>query len=154
MGIFSRLFEGSKEHSLDEYQSGTLSLDERAIVQTLAELDIDAAIAAHKNWKLRLDNYLAGQSSEDLRPEMICVDNACALGKWIYSGGQETMGKVPFFKMLITWHKRFHLEASSVVSLMQANRKPEAQALLIGSYAHVSDQVIRVLETLKKTKFS
>ena len=38
-------------------------------------LDIDIAIMAHENWNLRLQSYLQGNSTEDLRPEVVCCDD-------------------------------------------------------------------------------
>jgi hypothetical protein len=85
--------------------------------QALAALDIDVAIRAHQNWKDRLTLYLEGKSSEDLRPELICHDNRCDLGKWIYSDGEKQLGQYTIFSELRAVHKMFHRQASSVIAL-------------------------------------
>jgi len=117
--------------------------------KALTELDIDVAIGAHKNWKDRLTNYLEGNSSEDLRPEVICHDDRCDLGKWIHSDGQRQLGQYPMFTELRAVHKMFHQQASSVVALHQAGKVDAAKWLLDGEYTKTSTRIIRRLEDLK-----
>lgn len=66
--------------------------------------------------------YLEGKSSEDLRPELICHDNRCDLGKWIYSDGEKQLGQYIVFSELRAVHKMFHLHASSVVALTKCGQ--------------------------------
>lgn len=117
--------------------------------KALVALDIDVAIGAHQNWKTRLDAYLGGRSSEDLRPERICADDCCDLGKWIYSSGAEQLGRYPIFGELRAVHKMFHHQASSVVALHQSGKSAEARALLDGEYSKTSGRIIRRLQDLK-----
>lgn len=118
--------------------------------KALTELDIDVAIGAHKNWKDRLTNYLEGNSSEDLRPEVICHDDRCDLGKWIHSDGQQQLGRYPIFTELRAVHKMFHQQASSVVALHQAGKLDAAKWLLDGEYTKTSTRIINRLEDLKQ----
>ena len=115
----------------------------------LIALDIDVAIGAHQNWKNRLISYLEGQSTEDLRPEVICHDDRCDLGKWIHSDGQRQLGKYSMFAELRATHKMFHQQASSVVALHQAGKKEAAQWLLDGEYSKTSAKVVGRLMDLK-----
>lgn len=117
--------------------------------KALVALDIDVAIGAHQNWKNRLISYLEGQSTEDLRPEVICHDDRCDLGKWIHSDGQRQLGQYSMFAELRATHKMFHQQASSVVALHQAGKKEAAKWLLDGEYAKTSDKVVRRLMDLK-----
>jgi Chemoreceptor zinc-binding domain len=133
---FIRRFFGSSEHSTES--------DEfiRAVDDGL---DLRAAVAAHENWKIRLDAYLAGQSSEDLRPEVICFDDRCDLGKWIHSTGKARLGRLPGFTALLSDHKQFHYAASNVVALAKAGKKLDALKMLAGPYAHASKGVMGAL---------
>lgn len=119
------------------------------VAQALTKLDLDIAIGAHKNWKDRLTNYLAGNSSEDLRPEVICHDDRCDLGKWIHSDGQRQLGQYSMFLELRAVHKIFHQQASSVVALHQSGKLEAAQWLLDGEYSKTSDRIVSRLEDLK-----
>lgn len=113
-------------------------------------LDIHAAIAAHENWKLRLETYLAGRSQEDLRPEVICFDDRCDLGKWIHGKGRARLGAYPGFSALTEHHRMFHYVASNVVSLAQVGKKVEAERMLQGVYAENSAAVVKSLHQLQE----
>jgi hypothetical protein len=157
MGFFSRLFGSNDAKSnevaaknADTLRASEMGLDAKTAAAVLDEIDIDTAIAAHENWKLRLQNYVNGQSTEDLRPEFICMDDRCDLGKWLHGAGTQRLGKFPAFAVLIARHKYFHIQASSVVAMTQSEQKDEATRVLEGSYRHASTQVILLLKELKR----
>ena len=127
-----------------------IRLDPAAAAAVLAEIDIDTAIAAHENWKLRLQNYLDGKSSEDLKPEVVCQDDRCDLGKWLHGAGKMRLGAYPAFSVLIARHKYFHVQASTVVALSQAGNRKMAAHALESSYRHASSQVMLLLKELKR----
>lgn len=159
MGFFSRLFGMD---ALDKVKTGTsrlpddaagpneLGLDAKSAAAVLAEIDIDTAIAAHDNWKLRLQNYVNGKSSETLQAEVVCLDDRCDLGKWLHGPGGQRLGKYPAFSVLIARHKYFHVQASTVVALVQADDKHKASKMLDSSYRHASNQVTLLLKELKR----
>ncbi len=114
------------------------------------ELDIEAAISAHENWRLRLELYLAGTSQETFIPSVVCSDNHCDLGRWIHGKGTTHLGKYPGFTALKTHHKMFHLTASNVIALVQADKKGEADKLLSTKFVDSSDQVLTDLRMMQK----
>jgi hypothetical protein len=110
-------------------------------------LDLNAAVAAHENWKIRLDLFLAGQSKEDLRPEVICFDDRCDLGQWmIHSSGKARLGSLPGFIALLSDHKQFHYAASNVVALAKAGKVADAARMMDGPYARASGGVVSALK--------
>ena len=111
-------------------------------------LDIQTAMAAHQNWKLRLMAYLEGNSSEQFSPEVICFDNHCDLGQWIHGKGQAHLGNFSGFTALLEHHKMFHYAASNVVALSQAGKEAEAHKMLEGSFATFSKAVGEDLENM------
>ncbi|PUA19723.1 CZB domain-containing protein [Glaciimonas sp. PCH181] len=117
-------------------------------LKTIRELNVDAAISAHENWKVRLGTFLAGKSTEDLRPEIICFDNRCDLGKWLHGSAKEQLGKYTSFQQLVAEHKSFHYHASNVVSLTQAGKIEDAEKLLDSSFKMSSERVIKFLRDL------
>lgn len=121
-----------------------------SLVDIAAGLDIDAAIAAHQNWKMRLTAYLEGRSTEDLRPEVICFDDRCDLGKWIHSSGQARLGAYAGFTALKEHHRMFHYSASNVVSLVQGGKREEAERMLTGTYEQKSKAVVRSLQQMQQ----
>ena len=73
MGFFSKLFKWDDKAPPNsqlpsQLQQSELGLDAKAASAVLAELDIDKAIAAHENWKARLQKRLDGTSDEVLDP--------------------------------------------------------------------------------------
>jgi hypothetical protein len=156
MGFFSRLFGNSDTTSdtaanqvAESTSANKIRLDAKTVAAVLDDINIDTAIAAHEHWTLRLQNYLDGQSTEELRPEFICMDDRCNLGKWLHGAGTQQLGKHPTFPILIASHKYFHVQASTVVAMAQANQKDEAAQVLQGSYRHASTQVMLLLNELK-----
>ena len=159
MGFFSKIFgldssdkakpgkSRTPEQSLDPSEMG---LDAKSAAAILAEIDIDTAIAAHENWKLRLENYMNDKSTETLQAEVVCLDDRCDLGKWLHGPGGQRLGKYPAFSMLLARHKYFHVQASTVVALAQADDKARATQVLDSSYRHASTQVVLLLKELKR----
>ncbi len=156
MGFFSRLFgidQAADAASLLPADAGGTEdpkLDPATAAAILAEIDIDTAITAHESWKQRLHNYLDGQSSEELKPEVVCLDDRCELGQWLYGTGKMRLGGYPAFSVLVARHKYFHVQASTVVALAQAGEKDKAGQTLNTSYRHASNQVILLLKELRR----
>lgn len=157
MGFFSRLFgQGSEASGEDGFLSvrrdaseSESGIDSRTAALVLDEIDIDTALAAHENWKIRLESAIQGTSTEVFRPEYICRDDLCDLGKWLHGSGQERLGRFPAFGMVIARHQHFHLQASTVASLTQAGEAVKAVQLLNGGYQHASTQLAFLLRELK-----
>ncbi len=133
MGFFSTLF------GTDSKKSAALN-----------GLDIMDAINAHVKWKLRLEKYLGGTSEESLDPRVICLDDQCALGKWIHGTAYEQFQGDQGFDTLRDDHANFHLVASKIVSLVQQNDKSGAEALLKSDYMNASRRVVHDLTELNK----
>ncbi len=152
MGFFSKLFNlDSKATAPASKQPGSeMGLDAKTASIVLAELDIDTAIAAHENWKVRLNNQIAGTSTEKLDPDFICLDNQCVLGKWLHGPGRERLGKYPAFTVLVARHQYFHVQASTVAAHAQAGDMTAADKVLNGPFKHASTQVVLLLKELKR----
>jgi hypothetical protein len=157
MGFFSRLFgqdpeRSGENRSLVDHRDASESesgIDSRTATAVLDEIDIDTALAAHENWKIRLESVIQGSSTEIFRPEHVCRDDLCDLGKWLHGSGQNRLGKFPAFSLVVARHKHFHLQASTVASLAQAGEPVKAIQLLNGGYQHASTQLAFLLKELK-----
>ncbi|GIK26182.1 MAG: hypothetical protein BroJett006_24280 [Betaproteobacteria bacterium] len=115
----------------------------------VAGLNFMTAIEAHIKWKSRLENYIQGTSSEDLKVETVCRDDQCPLGKWIYSTGGQRFGSIDTFGEMKGQHALFHQCAGRVLETAQAGKKDEAMRLLqYGDYVRASEQVKRLLAKL------
>jgi hypothetical protein len=153
MGFFSRLFNWNDSTSALPPATQTaseLALDAKAAAAVLAEIDVDKAIAAHENWKTRLQDQLSGTSTEQLDPAVVCLDDRCELGKWLHGPGGQRLGKYPAFSVLVARHQYFHVQAAAVVTQNLAGDLPAADRTLKGPFRYASNQVVLLLKELKR----
>lgn len=144
---FTALAKGDVKHSNTIATAPHLGgIKEDAVVQGL---DFVAAIEAHRKWKDRLSDYAQGLSNEKLDHSIICRDDQCALGKWIYSSGSVFTGHLPLFHQLKAKHAQFHISAAEVVEKVQQGHKEEAVELLLeGEFPKSSRDVQSLLSKL------
>ncbi len=116
--------------------------------QIRQELNLLEAIHAHVQWKVRLQDYLNGRSSEELEAAVICRDDQCTLGKWIHGPALKHFEGDATFHQLRADHAEFHLVAGDVVNHVQANERAEAEALMDNEYKYASRRVVQALTEL------
>ncbi|MFZ4550771.1 MAG: methyl-accepting chemotaxis protein [Aquabacterium sp.] len=124
-------------------------LKERAEVSA-DKFDFDAAVDAHRQWKVKLRAAISEQTTLDA--ETLCRDDRCALGKWIHGPGGSRWGSKPEFVKLQTTHAQFHKTASDVARKINARDYSEASALIdSGSpFSEISTEVISHITTMKR----
>ena len=157
MGFFSRFFRIREQDSSSpettwavEDNASELVLDAEYASMLMTEIDIDAAIASHEGWHLQLQDMVHGRSSEVMRPERICQEERCDLGRWLNGTGRARLGHYPAFDMLVARHLHFHQQAAAVVTCFQAGEQAQAVQLLNGRCRHASNQVLLLLKELKR----
>jgi hypothetical protein len=112
----------------------------------LAGLNFKTAVDAHMKWKVRLESYIGGTSTEQLNVEVVCRDDQCPLGKWIYDKGGEKFGFSETFFDMKAHHTLFHRCAGSVLAAAQAGETDQARKLLhSGDYVKASERVKMLL---------
>lgn len=94
------------------------------------EITFSDAINAHRAWKMRLQESLAGNSPVPVVLDDICRDDRCELGIWLHGAGRRRYGGLHSFDELIARHAYFHELAGHVVKLAQAGQEKLAQRLL------------------------
>jgi hypothetical protein len=117
-------------------------------------MDIDGAIQAHTNWKLRLLNYARGTGTEKIDLPTLGKDNLCVLGRWLHGDGQKYAGTVRFGKLLET-HAAFHTCAASIGNLVARGDAASAEVQLnsVGSeFNRLSFKMMAFLRDLASTK--
>jgi methyl-accepting chemotaxis protein len=123
------------------------------IVKVVKHFDFQSAKKAHIDWKMKLTNYLQ-KPDGSLDSKKVCVDNACALGKWIYGEGDKYQATNPrLFDDLKRSHADFHLTAGKIIEYINANNINAAEKLLspTGHYILISDKTISLIEKLEAT---
>ena len=106
---------------------------------------IQAAIAAHSQWKGRLlDAIKTGQS--EFKPNTVKLDNQCAFGKWLYSLPREQQ-ESQACKEIKEGHAKFHQSAGRVLDLALAGKKEDAEKeIAFGSeYSKNSSHLVATL---------
>ena len=112
----------------------------------LAGLNFKTAIDAHLKWKVRLESYINGTSTEQLNVGVVSRDDQCPLGKWIYDKGGEKYGFSETFFDMKAHHANFHRCAGGVLSAAQAGDTATATKLLhSGEYLRASERVKMLL---------
>jgi len=121
------------------------------IVKIEKPFDFNAALSAHIDWKMKLSRYMTNPD-HSLNPDKVCVDNACALGKWLYGDGQTYNDKHPqIFSHLKSSHAEFHKTAAKVITAVHEGNKKLAESLMApnGPYMRVSEQTIDLIQELQ-----
>ena len=86
---------------------------------------ISKGIAAHGMWKQRLiDAIKSGQS--EWTPEVVCQDNQCEFGKWLYACSPSEKAS-PFHGKITQLHADFHKSAAVVLDLALKGQTQEAE---------------------------
>lgn len=76
---------------------------------------IKKGIAAHGMWKQRLIKAIESGQSE-WTPAVVCQDNQCEFGKWLYSCTAEEKSS-PHYNNVKELHAKFHQSAAKVLTL-------------------------------------
>ena len=110
----------------------------------------DEALVAHVKWRFRLNQLIEGTSTEKLDSSVVCKDNACVLGKWIYGEG-ERHKSLQQFGTLVNNHANFHRCAGEVVRRVESHDKAGAAQMLNGEFVASAKETVASLLDLKKS---
>ena len=86
---------------------------------------ISKGIGAHGMWKQRLVTAINTGESE-WTPAIVCQDNQCDFGKWLYSCSAQEKSS-PHFNKVKGLHANFHVSAAKVLELALSGKKSEAE---------------------------
>ena len=146
VGILKNLFVWFNKESSAGNKGIKFSKTEKAL---LRQIDIEAAIAAHQAWKNRIAAYLAGNSLEYFRPDIVGLDHRCTLGQWLQSVKKTSLRLYPEVQQLLAEHQNIHFYASYIVSYTHAGKLEKAQKLYDERFETTSKRVIGLLHQLQ-----
>lgn len=110
---------------------------------------INQYINAHLQWITKLTAAIYGGQLPDRATAG--VDNACALGQWIYGEGQTAHGNTKDFIELRVKHQQFHSAVGQIIDLVQAGKPDEAQAEIKSEkFRQISADVVNLLSRLRR----
>jgi hypothetical protein len=110
-------------------------------------MDLDAAIGAHAEWKLKLRS--AAEKKESLDVATISGDNNCPLGKWLHGEAKTKYGSLPHYQDCVSNHAHFHSEAGKVAAMVNQGKFSEQ---IIGSGSPFGDASGKVGVAIVKLK--
>ena len=110
---------------------------------------ITKGIAAHGMWKQRLIDAIKTGKSE-WTPDIVCQDNQCEFGKWLYSCSGEEKA-YPHYEKIRGLHADFHKTAAVVLDLaLQGNTKQAEEKIGDDSdYKNTSSNLTREMMNWK-----
>jgi methyl-accepting chemotaxis protein len=79
----------------------------------MSKPDFAVARIMHMSWKISFREYLDGKRSVPLEQSVSHKD--CYLGKWLYSEGIETYGKIPEMQELEKVHTELHATMGKIL---------------------------------------
>jgi len=111
--------------------------------------DFEAAISAHLDWKMKLSRYLE-KPDQSLDPQKVCLDDACALGKWIYGDGKQ-YSHLATHESLRVAHGNFHQTAADIITLIHTKKLKDAHIKLApnGVYMDASERCVSLITKLR-----
>ena len=110
---------------------------------------IDAALAAHSQWKKRLQDAIENGKSE-FKPEVVKTDNACQFGQWLYSLPTQVQKTSDFIKVK-QLHADFHAIAGEILNLAITGKKEIAREKIESGkeYSHATGKLVLALQSWK-----
>ena len=111
-------------------------------------MNVDDAIRAHAQWKIKLTAYLSNPDGS-LNPVEIGQDNRCELGKWIY-GDATKHTHLPEMAAVKTSHAEFHRAAADVVRKIDSGTERDQNKLtgLSSPFGTASNKIVNQLKAL------
>jgi methyl-accepting chemotaxis protein len=112
-------------------------------------IDLDTAIKAHADWKLKLRHAITNQ--ETLDAATVSRDDCCMLGKWVHGPGGQRFGHYPVFVDLVDQHANFHQQAGRVAQTINQQEYQKASEMLGMNtpFTQASQVVIHAIRKLK-----
>lgn len=115
--------------------------------QTLVE--IQNAIRAYGEWKLRLKTAISRGASE-FSPDTVSQDNQCAFGKWLHGTTLPASAKGgASYASVKRMHAEFHQTAGKVLKNALDGNQAMSQQLLDGDFADQSKKLVAALSEWK-----
>ncbi|NOU25187.1 MAG: hypothetical protein HOO90_06595, partial [Methylotenera sp.] len=103
---------------------------------------------AHAKWKMRLVQFVGGQSHEDFDESAVSCDDKCDLGKWIH-GPAVRYSSLKEYKNLRASHAEFHKSVGAIVHCVHEKNQDAARLLLGGDFATASKKTISAIQAMQ-----
>ena len=111
---------------------------------------IEKAMAAHKEWKIRLENAIKTGKSE-FSPAIVKTDNSCEFGKWLDNLPSADKSSLDYQTVKVL-HAEFHKVAADILQFAVMGKKEEAikKFSFGGTYGLASSKLMNAMFDWKK----
>ncbi len=97
-------------------------------------MDLNLAIQKHAEWKYK---FRAAMDSHELMDvATIAKDNCCEIGKWLHGEARDKHGQLGSYAKCLAAHAAFHAEAGKIATLINSQKKDEAEQMLAAGTAY------------------
>ena len=112
-------------------------------------MNLDDALNAHSQWKIKLRTAILKKETLDVKS--VSADTCCELGKWLHNEAKIKFSKLRCYTDLVEKHAAFHKQAGRVALAINEKKFEEATALLGAGtqYMSASSAVGIAISTLK-----
>jgi methyl-accepting chemotaxis protein len=113
-------------------------------------MDFDGAIKAHRDWKMKLANYIR-KPDGSIKAAVVCQDNKCALGQWIYGVGA-IWEKHDEYSLLKKEHAKFHKCAGDIITKADSGQSINEENILgdQSEFGLISNSVVSAISKMKE----
>jgi hypothetical protein len=102
-------------------------------------MDLEAAMGAHAEWKMKL--RAAAEKGESLDVATIAADNNCALGKWLHGEAKVKYASLSHYNECVTDHAHFHSEAGKIAAAVNHGKFSESMIGAGSAFLNASSKV-------------
>lgn len=111
-------------------------------------MNVQDAIYAHAQWKLKLSAYLKTPNGS-INANTLGADNQCELGKWLH-GEAVRYANLPEFAAVCTAHTEFHRAAADIVKKADKGMPTDGLLDMQSAYGMASMSVVKALKILEQ----
>lgn len=115
-------------------------------------MDLNAAILAHTNWKLKIFTAAKSGNQEKLNPAAVGRDNACPLGQWLYGEGKTLLVGTAEYRELLKTHAEFHRHVAALITQINQGNSGQAETAVNDKSSAFSQTSLKVVSLLMKLK--
>jgi hypothetical protein len=112
-------------------------------------MDFVKVLTSHVMWKTRLQGMIDSNNIDEVHESEVNNDRACELGQWLHENSEQ-FSSLSLFEEVKSNHYFFHRSAAQVIEFVKTSQPEEANALLKGEYAELSQQLQASVRSLAK----
>ena len=119
-----------------------------------AKAQVEAAVAAHRSWYVRVRIAIenAIESEARFEPSLAATDTSCEFGRWLYQDFPVLLRDSPIYQEIKQLHAEFHEHAGRILAVaLRGEREAALDAMKSGSeFNMLSLKLVGRMQQLKE----